>query len=237
MILVTAILLFAAAMHLPGLIKRYWKTPSRTTQVTTVSKNYNGIDISKFQGSINWQKVAQDKKIQFVYIKATEGATHYDKKYEANLQKARKAGLKVGSYHFFTYRKSAKEQFNNFKKHVRKNEQDLIPMVDVEKTGNNGATREKLQKTLNEFMQLVKKEYGKYPLLYSQYHFYNRLLAPEFNKYYIFIARYSNQEPILHGGGKYNIWQYKKKKKIEGISGYVDLARFGHGTTLADISL
>ena len=181
--------------------------------------------------------MAQDKKIQFVYIKATEGATHYDKKYETNLQKARKAGLKVGSYHFFTYRKSAKEQFENFKKHVRKYEQDLIPMVDVEKTGNNGATREKLQKTLNEFMQLVKKEYGKYPLLYSQYHFYNRLLAPEFNRYYIYIARYSTQEPILQGGGKYNIWQYTEQGKIEGIDEYVDLARFGNGTTLTDILL
>jgi lysozyme len=236
MILVTAILLFAAVMHLPGLVKRFWKTPSKTTQVS-VSRNYNGIDISKFQGTINWQKVAQDKNIQFVYIKATEGATHYDKKYETNLQKARKAGLKVGSYHFFTYRKSAKEQFENFKKHVRKYEQDLIPMVDVEKTGNNGATREKLQKNLNEFMQLVKKEYGKYPLLYSQYHFYNKLLAPEFNRYYIYIARYSTQEPILQGGGKYNIWQYTEQGKIEGIDEYVDLARFGNGTTLTDILL
>jgi uncharacterized membrane protein YecN with MAPEG domain len=53
MILVTAILLFAAVMHLPGLVKRFWKTPSKTTQVS-VSRNYNGIDISKFQGTINW---------------------------------------------------------------------------------------------------------------------------------------------------------------------------------------
>lgn len=55
-------------------------------------------------------------------------------------------------------------------------------------------------------MDLVKREYGKYPILYSQYGFYNKMLAPEFNKYYIFIARYGTQKPVLKGNVNYNIW-------------------------------
>jgi len=41
---------------------------------------YQGIDVSHHQGNINWRTVAQNKKIQFVYIKATEGKTYLDPK-------------------------------------------------------------------------------------------------------------------------------------------------------------
>jgi lysozyme len=203
----------------------------------TETSNYDGIDISKHQGRIDWETVAQDKDIKFVYIKATEGSSVVDKLYAKNVREARAAGLKVGSYHFFRGYKTASEQFEIFKKYVKKKEQDLIPMVDVEETGNRYVERNRLQKNLQEFMELVKREYGKYPLLYSQYHFYNERLAPEFNKYFIFIARYGKEEPTLKGGGKYNIWQFSERGKIKGVKGTVDLDRFGPGTRLSDIEL
>lgn len=202
-----------------------------------LSGPYNGIDVSKFQGNIDWKRVANDKNIQFVYIKASEGVSSVDSRYHENFKQAKKAGLRVGSYHFFLGWKPAKDQFDNFKRSVNKSQQDLIPMVDVELTGNKTISREVLQQRLDEFMQLVKEEYGKYPLLYSQYKFYNDNLAPEFNKYYILIARYSDNEPIIDGGGKYNIWQYSEKGTVDGIKGYVDLDRFANGTTLSDIEL
>ncbi len=94
-----------------------------------------------------------------------------------------------------------------------------------------------LQSNLKEFMNLVKKEYGKYPILYSQYGFYNKMLSPEFNRYSIYIARYSTLKPKLRGKGKYIIWQYSEKGKIAGIKGYVDLNRFANGTRISDIEL
>ena len=198
---------------------------------------YDGIDVSKYQGNINWKKVSQNRNIQFVYIKATEGASLVDRNYKRNIRGARKAGLRVGSYHFFNARRSAKEQFEHFRRHVKKSEQDLLPMVDVEESGVRGLSRSDLQQRLNEFMQLVKQEYGKYPLLYSQYGFYNKMLAPEFNKYFIFIARYGKSTPNLHGPGKHNIWQFTEKGRVPGISGHVDLDKFDNGTTLRDILL
>lgn len=206
------------------------------SQLTT-KQDYHGIDVSKHQGRIDWPTVAQDRNVQFVYIKATEGATLVDKRYEENIKQARAAGLRVGSYHFFLARKPAKAQFENFKRHVRHSEQDLLPMVDVEESGCRGYTRQQLQSNLMEFMQLVKDEYGKYPLLYSQYRFYNDKLAPDFNRFFIFMARYSNQPPTLRGEGKYNIWQYSEKGHIEGIHGTVDLNRFANGTSIRDIKL
>ena len=202
----------------------------------TRHKGYDGIDVSKHNGRINWKTVARDKNIKFVYIKATEGASVVDKRYKKNLREARAAGLKVGSYHFFRGYKSAKEQFALFSKHVKKSEQDLLPMVDVEQAGNSQLSRQRLQKELRQFMELCKKHYGRYPLLYSQYRFYNEKLAPEFNRHLIFIARYGTAKPTLRGGARYNIWQYSERGKVAGINGYVDLDRFANGTTLRDIS-
>lgn len=209
-----------------------WLNPFDVT-----SSDYDGIDVSKHQGKINWEKVASDRSIKFVYIKATEGRSLLDKRYKTNIAGARKAGLKVGSYHFFKANRTARDQFEHIRKHVRKSDQDLIPMIDVEASGCRGASRAQLQKTLGELMELMRKEYGKYPLVYSQYRFYNEKLAPEFNRYYIFIARYSSKEPELRGGGLYNIWQYSERGRVSGISGHVDLDRLCNGTRLGDIEM
>lgn len=233
-ICILCVTVFCAIWHLYNNIKIAYPQKERTT---ILSDDYNGIDVSKYQGQIDWEKVASDPKIQFVYIKATEGARQVDNKYHDYVDDARKEGLKIGSYHYFIGRKSAKDQFRNFKKHIDKHTQDLIPMVDVEEAGNSSISRDELQRNLNEFMQLVKSEYGKYPLLYSQYGFYKEKLSPEFDKYFLFIARYGKNPPTLNSTGKHNIWQYTEKGEILGIKGYVDLDRFCNGTSLSDIEL
>ena len=229
------IVVFLSALVLYFINDRFFNFGS--DRFTVTATDYNGIDVSKYQGNIDWQKVSQDSHIQFAYIKASEGSSHVDSKYQKNLKEARAAGIKAGSYHFFIGRKSAKEQFENFNRHVSKYNQDLIPVVDVEEAGNKYISRAGLQRNLQEFMDLVKKEYGEYPILYSQYGFYNKMLAPEFNRYNIFIARYGKQKPNLRGNGKYQIWQYSEKGKINGIKGTVDLNRFANGTKLSDIEL
>ena len=231
-ICILCVTIFCTIWSLYNIINSTYPQKERTT---FLSDDYNGIDVSKYQGKIDWKKVSSDSKIQFVYIKATEGAGQVDNKYHDYVDDARKEGLKIGSYHYFIGRKSAKDQFCNFKKHIDKHTQDLIPMVDVEEVGNSSISRDELQRNLNEFMQLVKLEYGRYPLLYSQYRFYKEKLSPEFDKYFLFIARYGKNPPTLNNSGTHNIWQYTEKGKTPGINGYVDLDRFCNGTTLSDI--
>lgn len=137
--------IFCAIWHLYNNIKIAYPQKERTT---IFSDDYNGIDVSKYQGKIDWEKVASDPKIQFVYIKATEGARQVDNKYHDYVDDARKEGLKIGSYHYFIGRKPAKDQFRNFKKHIDKHTQDLIPMVDVEEAGNSSISRDELQRKL-----------------------------------------------------------------------------------------
>lgn len=218
-------------------ITRLYNAHKRPDRHTIVSSDYNGIDVSRYQGRIDWPTVAQDPKIQFVYVKATEGATHHDRTYDRNISGARNEGILVGSYHFFMADKPAREQFNNFKRHVDRSYQDLIPMVDVEDGGLRGRTPEQLRATLAEFMELMKEEYGRYPLLYCQYSVYLHYLDPEFARYYLFVARYSPDAPRLPGKTRCNIWQYSEHGSIRGIKGDVDLDRFINGTTIDALKL
>ena len=61
----------------------------------------DGIDVSHHNGTIKWNEVVKNRKIKFVYVKATEGRSHKDTKFSQNVKGARKAGLEVGAYHFF----------------------------------------------------------------------------------------------------------------------------------------
>lgn len=88
--------------------------------------NYDGIDVSRHQGAIKWREVAKDKKIKFVYIRATMGKSHPDDFYRRNVKLARQAGLKVGSYHFQTSKSSVTEQLRDFLSKAKPDEQDLI---------------------------------------------------------------------------------------------------------------
>ena len=88
---------------------------------------YDGIVLSHENNVKDWDMVAQDSSVQFVYLKATDGASVQDSKYKKSLKAARKAGLKVGSAHYFRMTSTPEDQFKNFKKTVKVDDQDLVP--------------------------------------------------------------------------------------------------------------
>ncbi|MBQ2235977.1 MAG: glycoside hydrolase family 25 protein, partial [Muribaculaceae bacterium] len=89
----------------------------------------DGIDVSDHQKDIDWRATAANKKIKFVYVKATEGATYSSRRYLYNIENARKHGIKVGSYHFVRTGSRIRDQFENFKRVAKKADQDLIPLI------------------------------------------------------------------------------------------------------------
>ena len=185
---------------------------------------YAGIDISSYQGYIDWAKVSSDKDIRFVYIKATEGATYRSPHYAHNITQARRYGLLVGSYHYLTSTSTIDEQFRNFSTYALKTVQDLMPMLDVEVRGN--WSRSQLIDSVGKFCDLVENYYGVQPMIYSTMGFYNKNLTPHFNKHKLYIGRYSNSEPEINWEGEYTIWQYSESGIIPGIDAYVDLCRY-----------
>ena len=183
----------------------------------------HGIDMSHYQGDIFWEKIGDNAKMAYVYLKATEADDNIDKRYAHNIKMAHKYGLKVGSYHFFRPRKELKQQLQNFMSQCRPEDQDLIPMIDVETTSkmNTKAFCDSLQK----FLVMVEEAYGQKPLVYTGRNFYNKYLQGKLNDYKLMIAMYSDEIPVLADDRDYIIWQYTAKGRIGGVNGYVDKSR------------
>ena len=188
-----------------------------------------GIDVSKFQGTINWTKVAKDSTIRFVYIKATEGTSIQDPFYKTNIAKARKAGLLVGSYHLYSSKTTAYQQFGNFKKMVKKSEQDLIPVLDIEGHHSGRLNMARVDKLL----ELMEAEYGVRPMIYTSEKLYKTHFAgKKYAKYHIFIANYRRTPSV-----RYTLWQFTETGHVSGIRGYVDINRFHRKHSLSDIRM
>lgn len=198
-------------------------------------RHYDGIDVSDHQKRIDWDEVAKDKDVKYVYIKATEGATYVSNLYRYNLENARKHGIKVGSYHFLRTGSRIRDQFDNFKRVVKKGEQDLLPVLDVEV--RQGWSNQQMRDSVKLFCDLIEDHYGCRPLIYTSSSFYDNILGRAFNVYPLFIARYSNTQPTLKSGTDWVMWQFSERGRIRGISTNVDLSCFNKGRSLADIMI
>lgn len=203
-------------------------------EVVITNNEKFGIDVSRHQGTIDWAAVKKSSPdLMFVYVKSTEGATYVDPMFSTNAAGAHAQGFKVGAYHYFRMTSSAHDQFRNLKEQIDKNVLVLIPMVDVET--NDEKPRHELQDSLQVFLDLLEKEYGKKPMLYGTNHSYNEFCAPEFNSYPMYIGRYGKDAPVVKGPSHYTIWQYSEDGSIPGIPKPVDLCRFHPDCGLEDI--
>lgn len=193
---------------------------------------YDGIDVSKHQGTINWEELKMNTKIKFVYVKASEGSNHVDSKYHENIKNARKHGFKVGSYHFFRTTSSARTQAINFLQTANRDEQDLIPVIDVEE--NKNWSRDRLRDSVKVFVDIVEDYYGCKPMIYAGETFFNRHLGLAFKDYPLFIAKYSDIKPNVNI--KWILWQFSESGKFRGVKeNLVDMSRFNKGFTIENI--
>lgn len=193
----------------------------------------HGIDISHYQGDVFWERVGENAKIAYVYIKATEGGDNVDETYVRNLQLANKNGLKVGSYHFFRPKTPVQKQAENFMSQCKPKDQDLIPMIDIESTG--GLTTEAFCDSLFKFLNIIEKAYKQRPLLYTFTNFYNKYLVGTLQGYKLMIAQYTLEEPRLLDDMEITMWQYTGKGSIDGINGFVDKSRLTGSHSLREL--
>lgn len=194
-----------------------------------------GIDVSHYQGFIDWQRVASEGQVSYAYMKCSEGATIQDEYYRRNVEEARRAGLYVGAYHFYRSGTSPQEQLNNMISIARKADFDLVPIIDIEHRGQE--SREAFIKNLRVFIDAVEKYYGCKPLLYTGQNFYNKHLAGEFVDYLWMIAKYQEELPILTDNHTYAFWQFTSKGHVPGIRGNVDRSCLMDGFALDDIAM
>lgn len=184
-----------------------------------------GIDISHYQGDIDWGVVRNDATIErcpvrFVVVKATEGTSKVDEKFATNFSKARDFGFIRGAYHFWSTRSSGKAQARHFIDKVRLEEGDLPPVLDVEHKAKD-QTDEQFQREVLDWLDTVEKHYKTKPIIYTYYKFKTRYLGDNvFDDYPYWIAHYYVDK--VEYTGKWKFWQHTDCGRLPGIKGYVD---------------
>lgn len=193
------------------------------------SASSQGIDVSKFQGVIDWRKVKASGKVKFAYIKATEGTSIQDPMYKRNIDSARAAGILVGSYHLYSKKTTAYQQFGNFKKVVQKSKQDLVPVLDIEERYG----RDLYIARVDKILELMELEYGVKPLIYtSEKVYWEHFSSKKYKNYHIFIANYRR-----YPSTRFTLWQHSQTGRVKGISGDVDLNKFHKNHGLNEIKM
>lgn len=202
--------------------------------------NVIGVDISSYQANVDMNKL-KEQNIRFVYIKATEGSSHQDGKFIENWENAKKANLLSGPYHFFSYDSTGKTQAENFLKTVGSDIKGrLIPAVDVEYYGDKEQkppVKEHVIKELKIFFEIVEKEYGVKPMIYTRADVYNKYLKGEFDNYKKWIS--SIYTPLdWNYKDDWYIWQYLNVGELEGYNGgekYIDLNVLNKNKNINDL--
>ena len=194
----------------------------------------HGIDVSHYQGDINWKMLEQTRQgqfpIQFIFMKATEGGDYSDDRFTANFDSARAHGFIRGAYHFYNPKTDANKQADFFIQSVKLESGDLPPVLDIEKKGKD---MKKLQSDLKLWLRKVENHYGVKPIIYASYKFKTRYLNDSvFNTYPYWIAHYYVDSVRYEGDWKF--WQHTDVGTLPGIEEKVDLNVFNGGKNELD---
>lgn len=199
-----------------------------------IPMNYSihGIDVSKYQSTINWQSVKEmqvnDVHISFAFIKATEGLGNEDALFDRNWRKIKSAGIIRGAYHFFLATKNGKAQAENFINSVTLLPGDLPPVLDIEQT--YGVPADKLKERAKEWLETVQAYYGTPPIIYTNVDFYKRYLKDDFDGYLLWVAHYLQPvQPQIYR--PWTFWQHNERGHINGIYTIVDFDVFNGDST------
>ena len=194
----------------------------------------HGIDVSHYQGDIDWKMLGQTRQgqfpIQFIFMKATEGGDYTDHRFAANFDSARVHGFVRGAYHFYNPKTDANKQADFFIQSVKLEPGDLPPVLDIEKKGKD---MKKLQADLKVWLRKVENHYGVKPIIYASYKFKTRYLNDSvFNTYPYWIAHYYVDSVRYEGDWRF--WQHTDVGTLPGIDEKVDLNIFNGGKSELD---
>ncbi len=185
----------------------------------------HGIDISHYQGDIDWSKVRTatitNCPIRFVMIKATEGSSKVDEMFAENFTEALEHGLIRGAYHFWSTKSSPTVQANYFIENVVLEKGDLPPVLDIE-SKPKAQTTEDFQEDVLTWLRLIEEHYHAKPIIYTYRKFKEQYLSSDaFDDYPYWIAHYYVDH--IDYAGQWKFWQHTDVGRVPGIKGYVDL--------------
>jgi lysozyme len=230
-----------------GAVRRTYGNPGEL--FVPVEDMVRGIDVSHWNGAIDWTRVAADHVV-FAYIKATEGRTFVDDRFAENWAGAAACGIARGAYHVLRSPTSSHvdDQVRNFLTTVTHANGDLPPALDVEQQhmqaiiddfraegSSRTEARERAREWLLSWLTQVETAVGMRPILYVGLSSIIHKLARDAGRlvdYGLWYPRY-RREPNLpeDAAGNliwphFSIWQHTSDGAVDGIRGRVDLNRF-----------
>jgi lysozyme len=185
-----------------------------------------GIDVSVYQGKIDWSNVID---VEFVFAKASDGKSFRDPTLMTNYNGTRKINIlpptPFGAYHFATYRSTWRIELDNYLKAISKiGKMELPPVLDAEERHHNLKPKQILEWTLY-WLDAVQKATGRLPVIYTYPSYFEEYLAggKGLEKYPLWIAQYGvNQPTVPHIWKEWTIWQWSSQERIGGIKDHVD---------------
>ncbi len=194
--------------------------------ITVYSSVLKGIDVSKWNGDINWKKVKASGKADFVMIRASYGSEDTDPKLDANVSGAESVGIPYGFYHY-TYARTtaqAKQEAKYFLNAIKGYDPTYPIVLDIEEEFYKSMDRETVTDIVKTFMSAFEKA-GYYAMIYSYSRFFDSCVyMDELTDYDVWVACWGDKEKLAESYGYYyGMWQYSETGKIAGIEEYVDL--------------
>lgn len=219
-------------------------TPEGPGPHRAVGATIPGIDISHWQGTIDWTKVAGAGK-EFAFMKATDDVDYVDPTFATNRAQARANGLLVGAYHFARPDPSpgdARREARFFVKVADPKPGSLLPVLDIETS--RGLDQQGVTRWARTWVAEVRELAGVTPLVYTSPYGWmtrtgdTRLVARDGAP--LWIAHWGVSSPTLPAanwdGHGWVVWQHTSDGHVAGIAGRVDLDRLA-GTSLGRITI
>ena len=184
-----------------------------------------GIDVSEFQGKIDWDKVKADG-IKFAILRVGYGMdmTSQDDKYiERNINECERIGMPYGVY-LFSYANTvekAKSEAEHTLRIIKGHKLSMGVWYDIEDNKTSGSVRkETLTNIINTYCNTIKNAGYKVGIYASLNWLENKIESSVQDKYSIWVAQYYKECQYKKD---YEIWQYSSDGKVSGISGRVDM--------------
>lgn len=214
------------------------------TQIDDLKNNNGGgstpihvgkiIDVSEWQGAINWASVKNDD-VSLAIIRVQDGSSHQDLKYMENIQQAITNGLKYAVYAYFRgvstsdAQTEARDFYNRTQQVVSQKQQPVFYAIDVESiemSGDVSAMRGGVEAYMNQLNALGVPDNK--IVLYIANHLYSSFNLNVARAGAIWLPSYGINDGTLENSTKplyaYDLWQYTSKGSVKGISGNVDLS-------------
>jgi lysozyme len=196
-------------------------------RVCAAGPTVKGVDVSYYQGVVNWTKVKQSGRV-FAIARVSDGLSVVDTQFANNWTGMKQAGLVRGVYQFFRPARDPIAQADLLLQKVQAaggfQPGDLPPVLDVETV--DGVATATLRQRMQQWLDRVEQAVGRKPMIYTAA-FMSDAVGTGFSKYPLWVANYGATCPTMPAGwSEWKFWQSSSTGSVPGISGDVDVNDF-----------